>query len=159
MSFGPDIDDADELEHVKLKFVELWAKYPDRSANEVAEAAFRMCGEEPGFRYAQYAQRWGSDLDVLEARDAAKLTARAGTGVPTKEQLIAEQLEIARDPRVDAKDRNTAYRNAMEAMGFITKQVDKSVRKQAPTPPAIVFKAVNFDRDPELETEAEEAVA
>lgn len=160
MSFGPDIDELAELEPVKLKFVELWAKYPDRSANEVAESAFRMCGQEPGFRFAQYAQLWGSDLDVLEARDAARLTARAAQmGVPTKEQLIAEQLEIARDPRVDAKDRNTAYRNAMEGLGYITKQVSKETGPKIATPPAILFRAVDFDHEPDSGTEAEEAVA
>src|ERR1051325_8391123 len=156
MSFGSDSEEDDDLAPVRAKFIELWAKYSDRTPMERAESAFRLMGLDPGFRFAQYAQRWACDLDVLEQRDALRPLARnPSVAIPTKEELIAEQLEIARDPRVDAKDRNTAYRNAMEALGHITKQVSRETSPKINTPPAIIFKAVDFNRAPD----AEEAVA
>jgi hypothetical protein len=151
VSFGPDIDtEAEDLSPVKAKFIELWAKYPDRTPLEVADSAFRLCGLEPGFRYAQYAQSWSTDLEVLEERDARRPTARNPTNkVPDKDQLLAELLELARDPGLDAKDRVAAYTKVLEAEGHITKQVSKEEGRKAPTPPAIIFKAVNFDREPD----------
>lgn len=151
MSFGPDIDtEVEDLGPVKAKFIELWAKYPDRTPLEVADSAFKLCGLEPGFRYAQYANSWASDLEVLEERDAKRPTARNPTkAVPDKDQLLAELLELARDPAHDAKDRVAAYTKVLEAEGHITKQISKDVGRKTPTPPAIIFKAVNFDREPD----------
>lgn len=156
MSFGLFTDELEQLDHVKAKFIELWATYPDRTPNEVGEAAFKLCGEDPGFRFAQYAAQWSTDLEVLEQRDARRPLGRnADARIPTKEELIAEQLEIARDPRVDAKDRNTAYRNAMEALGHITKQVAKTSEDKTKRMPTIVFK--RYEEEAPAQAEAARA--
>lgn len=156
MSFGQTIPEAfEDLDAVKAKFVELWAKYPDRSANEVAESAFRLCGLEPGFRYASFALAWGSDLEVLEARDKRRPLARNPDSlIPSKEQLLAEMLELARDAKIDAKDRAKLYRDVLEAEGHIAKVAPKETSKVVPTPPAILFRKADFNREPEQEADA-----
>lgn len=155
MSYGGHPECFDDLDAVRAKFIELWAKYPDRTANEVAESAFRLCGLEPGFRFAQMATIWAADLEVLEARDALRPTARnPDAKVPDKATLIAEMLELARNDRVDPKDRATLYKTVLEAEGHITKNVDKNVNKSPPVPSAIMFRAVDFDREPDSEEEA-----
>lgn len=156
MSFGQDItQDFDDLGAVKAKFVELWAKYPKRTANEVAESAFRLCGLEPGFRFATYALAWGTDLEVLEAKDKAAQTVRIPDIVtPSKEQILAEMLNMARDTTIDPKDRAKIYRDVLEAEGHITKTVDKTTRQAPPVPSAIRFNMADFDRAPEQEAAA-----
>ena len=151
MSFGQSIDeDFDDLGAVKSKFVELWAKYPDRTPQEVARSAFNLCGIDPGFRFASCAVLWSESLEVLEAVNALKPVAHnAGLVVPTKEQLVAEMLDLARNPKVDAKDRATLYKTSLEALGHITKQVDKTTKAVPMVPSAIRFNKADFNRPPE----------
>ncbi len=143
-------EDEDEAE-LKSRFVELCAQYPNRTPLEIGEYVFSHL-PNAGFRGGDAGVKWSRELEVQE-RIAAAI--RNGgkekvDPVPDKEIIISEMLALARDPRLDAKDRHSFYRTALEAQGHIVKTVDKTTAIKPPTPPAIVFKAVDFNRDPEM---------
>lgn len=113
---------------LKARFVELCARYPERNFFEVGEYVFKDL-RDPVLRGQQAGSVWGKDLDILER--IAKARRQGGYGnedeVPAKDQIAIELVALARDEKVEVKDRVTAYFRAAEILGYVEKNVNKKV--------------------------------
>jgi hypothetical protein len=112
--------EGESEEALKTRFVELRAKYPNRSLLEITQYIF-MDLQEPG-RYLQAAERWGKLIDLDERVDQIILK---GPLVPESSEgdLVRRALAIADSAYAD-KDKIAAIRLAGELQGFVKKGVD-----------------------------------
>ena len=130
-------DDEDETA-LRARFVELWAKYQDRSIIEIGNYIFKDL-RSPDTRGAQWAVYWSKELDVLEEVKRLR-QGQVGGEVASKEEIINSAWAIAHDAQVDAKDKVNALKLIAEMQGMIEKNINKKTedvkRRQMPT---IVF--------------------
>jgi hypothetical protein len=136
MSWGAPIRilEGEDEAALKQRFIDLCARWPDRTPEEVGAYVFSDL-VDPVLRGQHAGLTWSRQLEVQEAIRLLRLSGGSVSELPSKEQLVSEVLAIARNERVDAKERNGAYKLALEAMGLITKQVDKTVNDNRPPPP------------------------
>jgi hypothetical protein len=129
-------DDEDETA-LKARFVELWAKYPDRSIVEIGDYIFKDL-RNPEMRGAQWAMRWAKDLEVLEAVKKLR-QGQTQTDVASKTEIINSAWALAHSDRVDAKDRVAALKLIAEMQGMIEKNINKKTEEVKRRMPNIVF--------------------
>lgn len=131
-------EDEDEAA-LRGRFVELWAKYPNRSIVEIGDYIFKDL-RNPEVRGAQWAMRWAKDLEVLEAvKKLRQGRVDADGGLPSKAELINMALAIVGNDRVDAKDQVAALKLIAEMQGMVEKNVNKKVEEVKRRMPNIVF--------------------
>jgi hypothetical protein len=147
---GALIFEEEDEAALKARFVELCAKYPDRTPQEVGRYIFQDL-RDPGFRGEDAGIKWARSLDIQERIAKARLNGGVEQVelVPSREVLAAETLALARSARVDPKDRIAAYKLVAELEGHITKQVTKTIEdKTERQPPTINFRiGVKPDED------------
>lgn len=129
-------DDEDEAA-LKARFVELWAKYPDRSIVEIGDYIFKDL-RNPEVRGAQWAMRWAKDLEVLEAVKKLR-QGQVQSDVATKEEIINSAWALAHSQGVDPKDKVAALKLIAEMQGMIEKNINKKTEEVKRRMPNIVF--------------------
>lgn len=129
---------------LKAQFIELSARYPDRTCFEIGQYVFRGL-PDPASRGSQAGLIWSQDLAVQEQIRLWRQTGGQPATLPTKADLVNELLAIARDPAKDTRDRNKAYEQAAQMMGYIEKQIGIKDNTPKRALPAIVFKRYEDD--------------
>jgi hypothetical protein len=161
MAWGSvDLHDGEDEAELTARFVKLCARYPDREPMDIGEYVLvEYCKEHdlpnPGFRGQDMGIKLYGKISVKEAIAELIRTggAQIGAEPPSRELLVAEVLALARDIKIDPKNRNTAYRNALEALGYITKQVEKKTTNLPPVPSQIIFQPADYSHAPEAAEE------
>jgi hypothetical protein len=120
------IYEGEDREALVSDFVRLSSIYHDRPAHEIAQQVFRGLYEGHA-RASQAALSWGNDLDIRDRIRNARRTAHVGSILPSKQERMAELIEIARDPMTMAKDRIAAYKLYSELEGELSKEATKPV--------------------------------
>lgn len=138
--FYNEVDEA----ALKLRFIELCARYPDENILAIGADVFK--GSCDLLEANRIAAMWSTNLEVREAIRQYKISGAHPVKVelPTKETIALELLALARNSEVSDKERVNAYKAHAEVMGYISKNVNKTVEdKTKRRLPTIIFKEID----------------
>lgn len=114
--------EGEDAEAIKTAFVETSARYPHRSAYEIAQYVFREL-KDPALRAGKAAEIWANDIEVLE-RIRVLILKGPAVADASEAELLRRALQIADDADTPSKDRIAAIRLAGELQGLVKKAVE-----------------------------------
>lgn len=123
---APDFYPDEDADQIRKDFVQLWAKFPNFSAQDVAIQVFM--GKPEGLsRGLQAASIWQFDLSILSEKERLMKLGVAETRPKTKEEYLAQVEAAYSNPEI-----TNAQVKALELEGKARGFIDSKIADNAP---------------------------